>query len=39
MPSILIVQHMPDKFTASFAKRLNDHCEQKHVCKRAAELE
>jgi two-component system chemotaxis response regulator CheB len=26
MPPILIVQHMPDKFTASFAKRLNDHC-------------
>ncbi len=26
MPPILIVQHMPEKFTASFAKRLNELC-------------
>lgn len=26
MPPILIVQHMPEKFTASFAKRLNETC-------------
>jgi two-component system chemotaxis response regulator CheB len=26
MPPIVIVQHMPEKFTASFAKRLNDFC-------------
>ena len=26
MPPIVIVQHMPEKFTASFAKRLNEHC-------------
>src|SRR5688572_861581 len=26
MPPIVIVQHMPEKFTASFAKRLNDVC-------------
>lgn len=26
MPPILIVQHMPEKFTASFAKRLNEIC-------------
>ena len=26
MPPIVVVQHMPEKFTASFAKRLNDHC-------------
>lgn len=27
MPGILIVQHMPEHFTAAFAKRLNDLCE------------
>ncbi|HEY0653578.1 MAG TPA: chemotaxis response regulator protein-glutamate methylesterase [Chryseosolibacter sp.] len=26
MPPILIVQHMPEKFTAGFAKRLNELC-------------
>lgn len=26
MPPILIVQHMPEKFTSSFAKRLNEIC-------------
>jgi two-component system chemotaxis response regulator CheB len=26
MPPIVIVQHMPEKFTASFANRLNDVC-------------
>lgn len=26
-PPILIVQHMPEKFTASFAKRLNELCD------------
>lgn len=26
MPPILIVQHMPEKFTTSFAKRLNETC-------------
>ena len=26
MPPIVIVQHMPEKFTASFASRLNDTC-------------
>lgn len=26
MPPMLIVQHMPEKFTASFAKRLNEVC-------------
>jgi two-component system chemotaxis response regulator CheB len=26
MPPIVIVQHMPEKFTASFASRLNDVC-------------
>jgi two-component system chemotaxis response regulator CheB len=26
-PGIIIVQHMPEKFTASFAKRLNELCE------------
>lgn len=26
MPPIVIVQHMPEKFTASFASRLNDFC-------------
>jgi two-component system chemotaxis response regulator CheB len=26
MPPIVIVQHMPEKFTASFAARLNDEC-------------
>jgi two-component system chemotaxis response regulator CheB len=26
MPPIVIVQHMPEKFTASFAKRLNEVC-------------
>jgi len=25
-PGIVIVQHMPEQFTASFAKRLNDQC-------------
>lgn len=27
VPGIVIVQHMPEKFTASFAKRLNELCE------------
>jgi len=27
VPGIVIVQHMPEKFTASFAARLNDLCE------------
>ncbi len=27
MPPILIVQHMPEKFTHSFATRLNDNCQ------------
>lgn len=26
-PGIVIVQHMPEYFTASFARRLNDHCQ------------
>src|SRR5690606_17028712 len=26
-PGIVIVQHMPEKFTASFARRLNDLCD------------
>ncbi|MFX8425923.1 chemotaxis protein CheB, partial [Acinetobacter baumannii] len=26
-PGIVIVQHMPEKFTAAFAKRLNSLCE------------
>jgi two-component system, chemotaxis family, protein-glutamate methylesterase/glutaminase len=37
MPPILIVQHMPEKFTAGFAKRLNDICSL-HV-KEAVDLE
>jgi len=26
-PGIIVVQHMPEKFTTSFAQRLNDNCE------------
>lgn len=26
VPAIVIVQHMPEKFTATFAERLNSHC-------------
>lgn len=37
MPPILIVQHMPEKFTTGFAKRLNDLCSL-HV-KEAVDLE
>jgi two-component system, chemotaxis family, protein-glutamate methylesterase/glutaminase len=37
MPPILIVQHMPEKFTAGFAKRLNEICAL-HV-KEAEDLE
>jgi len=31
MPPIVVVQHMPEKFTASFAKRLDDVCAIKVV--------
>ena len=33
-PAILITQHMPAKFTASFAKRLNEYCRMS-VCEAA----
>jgi two-component system, chemotaxis family, protein-glutamate methylesterase/glutaminase len=37
MPPILIVQHMPEKFTAGFAQRLNEICSQ--TVKEAVDLE
>jgi two-component system, chemotaxis family, protein-glutamate methylesterase/glutaminase len=43
-PPLLIVQHMPERFTAAFARRLNEHCrievkeaaDGDHVCRSRA---